>query len=213
MTHNIRPTKKITMKLFIFSLLFFGLSIFKTNAQEPNIFSNPDNIVEFLDGKTFTVPNYGIIKFEYNKSDTKRQKEFRIKDGADDEIADLIFDVQIKRNDSKRKDKAGYKIELQIDLNELDNRSTATSSPSSATGEYVQYFALMRNVIYPIKNFPYMFHLFADGDLYYEKFDYKKVSFADFKNDYLSAKDKLGGMFFNEKYVTKSYIKCIPVNR
>jgi hypothetical protein len=200
------------MRFFISTLFLIGFSFNYAGAQEPNIFSKPDNIVEYLDGKTFTVPNYGIIKFEYNKSDTKRLKESRIKDGADDEIADLVFDVQIKRNDSKRKDKAGYKIELKIDLNDADNGSTAASSPYAPYGEYVQYFALMRNVIYPIKNFPYMFHLFADGDLYYVKSDYKKMSFAEFKNGLISAKDNLSGLGF-ENYASRTFIKCTPVNK
>jgi hypothetical protein len=58
-----------------------------------------------------------------------------------------------------------------------------------------------------------MFQLFADGDLYYVKIDYKKMSFNEFKNNVITTKENASGLAFFEKYGTRSYIKCTPVDK
>jgi hypothetical protein len=149
-----------------------------------------------------------MIKFEYNKSDTKRMKESRIKDGADDEMADLIFDVSIKRNQSRRRDKTGYKIEINVNLKDPENLD---SDPNEG---YMNSFMLARNVIYPIKGFPSIFNLFADGDLYYMKVRYKKMPFNEFKNNIINGnKFSYKSSNIGTDNATINYIKCPPATR
>jgi hypothetical protein len=193
---------------FCFTILIVFVFSFNVSAQSPNIFSSPESIVDFLDGKTYIIPDYGMIKFEYNKSDTKRMKESRIKDGADDEMADLIFDVSIKRNQSRRRDKTGYKIEINVNLKDPENLD---SDPNEG---YMNSFMLARNVIYPIKGFPSIFNLFADGDLYYMKVRYKKMPFNEFKNNIINGnKFSYKSSNIGTDNATINYIKCPPATR
>ena len=57
---------KSTFILLIISLIV-PLNSF---SQRINIFSDPNNLKEFLDKKTYIVPNYGEIRFDFdNKED------------------------------------------------------------------------------------------------------------------------------------------------
>lgn len=190
---------------FVIQTLFY----YDSFSQVPNIFESPSILKDFLDRKTFNVPEYGTIRFDFNNSDTKRMRDAREKDGADDEVVDLIFDVTIKRNEARRKDKSGYKIELKIDLRDP---SSTVADPAS---DYINYFMLARNIIYPIKGFPSNYYLFADGDLYFSKVLWKKIPFNDYKSIMTSTK-KGSLVFLNmndsfREYVTTSFIKCTPV--
>jgi hypothetical protein len=187
----------------IFIYIFLSLSGY---TQTQNLFSDPEKIKDFLDGKTYTIPNYGTITFEYNNSDTRKMRESRIKDGADDEMFDLTFNVSIKRNKSKRREKGGYKIELKIDSNEY---LEGEQNPSK---KYIQSFYLMRNIIYPIKDFPYYYTLFADGDLYYVETKYKDISLNEYKAALVSGEVNPFAFFAdaNNRFSSSRYIKCLP---
>ncbi len=201
-TFKLKPIIIIT----ILSILF----IFSSNeiySQSTNLFTNPDLIKKVLDGKSYEVPGYGIITFEYSNSETRKMKEVRMKDGADDEVTDLIFDVNIKRNKAKRKDKVGYKIEMQIDSHDYDNEE------KDPTKLYSHSFYLMRNIIYPIKDFPASYILFADGDLYYNQTKFKNISLNEYKNLVISTNSNTMANFWNikESVSTSKYIRCIPL--
>jgi hypothetical protein len=201
-------SKNLNSAILKFTLLFllFFISL-RLDAQTPNIFSSPDAIKNYLDGKTYIIPEYGIIKFEFNNSDTKKMRESRIKDGADDELVDLIFDVSIKRNQSKKRDKTGYKIEMKINLSDED------SDDGDPTESYFNYFFLARNVIYPIKKFPAFYYLFADGDLYYIKMNYKKMPFSEFKENLINKKNVFQLSSVENDYRTSSFVKCISISK
>ena len=198
--------KQLFKLLFLFAILTLTL-VKNSFSQTPNIFSDPKLIKEFLDGKTYLIPNYGTITLEFNNSETRRMKEVREKDGADDEVYDLTFNVAIKRNKAKKKDKGDYKIELKIDTNEY---LQGEQDPSK---KYLNSFTLTRNVLYPIKDFPYNYTLFADGDLYYTEIKYKEVCFNDYKSAIVSGEINPFAFFadFNKRYSTSKYVKCLPV--
>ena len=191
--------------LVLIILLIFPLNSF---SQRMNIFKDPNSLKEFLDQKTYIVPNYGEIRFDFNNKDTKIMSEKRIKDGADDEVVDLIFDVSIKRNEVGKKDKFDYKVEISVNP---DNSQLINNDPS---GRFVNSFMLARNIVYPIKDFPSIFSLFADGDLYFHETSWEPISFEVYKS--LFTKTTKGARFgyiaptgvFDE-YINTSYIKCI----
>ena len=194
---------KSTFILLIISLIV-PLNSF---SQRINIFSDPNNLKEFLDKKTYIVPNYGEIRFDFDNKETKDWAERRIKDGADDEVVDLVFDVSIKRNQVRKKDKYDYEVTIRVNP---DNSQLLTNDDPSE--KFVNSFLLARNIIYPIKDFPSYFALFADGDLYFQETSWEPISFEFFKSVY--TKPTKGGSFmltnpFNE-YINTSYIKCTP---
>ncbi len=188
-------------------ILFLALFIHsKSISQVPNIFESPSTLKDFLDKKTYIVPEYGVIRFDFNNGDTKKMRESREKDGADDEIVDLVFDVSIKRNQARRKEKTGYKIEIKIDLRDPD---VVDGNPAS---EYVNTFLLARNIIYPVKGFPAYYILFADGDLYFSKVNWKKIPFGEFKSVVTAPRKgdwSYGIQSVDKEYATTTYIKCI----
>lgn len=192
----------------IASLIILLLFTFKASfGQSPNVFESPNMLKEFLDKKTYIVPEYGTIRFDFNNSDTKRMRDSRERDGADDEVVDLIFDVTIKKNQSRRKEKTGYKIEMRIDLRDPE------STESNPTSEFVNSFLLARNVVYPIKGFPAYYHLFADGELYFSKVSWKSVPFSEYKSIVTMTRKgdlKYGLQSIDKDYATTTYIKCIP---
>jgi hypothetical protein len=196
--------KKMRIPCMIVLMLF----VFKASfGQSPNVFESPNVLKDFLDKKTYIVPEYGTIRFDFNNSDTKKMRDSRERDGADDEVVDLIFDVTIKKNQSRRKEKTGYKIEMKIDLRDPEN---ADSNPSS---EYVNSFLLARNVIYPIKGFPAYYHLFADGELYFSKVNWKNIPFSEYKSIVTMTRKgdfKYGLQSLDKEYATTTYIQCIP---
>jgi len=185
------------MMLFIFKASF---------SQSPNIFESTNTLKNFLDRRVYIVPEYGTIRFDFNSGDTRRMRESREKDGADDEVVDLIFDITVKKNQSRRKEKIGYKVELKIDLRDPE---VVELDPTS---EYVHSFFLARNIIYPIKGFPAYYYLFADGDLYFSKVNWKNIPFGEFKA--IATKTRQGGGYalsgmVDKDYATTTYIKCI----
>lgn len=201
---------KIQRHLFIIILLIFKISA--SLGQSPNIFESPEILKDFLDKKTYIVPEYGTIRFDLNKSETKKMRELREKDHADDEVADLIFDATIKRNQSRRKDKIGYRIEIKIVLTDPEDMERNVSD-NGQMPEYVQEFQLARNILYFIKDFPVFYQLFADGELYFAKIKYKKLpTFSEYKSLVTMPINgpciKLKGIM--QDYATTTYVKCMP---
>ena len=194
--------KKIT---FLSILMLF---IFKASfCQSPNIYESTNALKDFLDKRSYIVPDYGTIRFDFNNADTKKMRDSRERDGADDEVVDLIFDITIQKKQSRRKEKTGYKVEMRIDLRDPE---IVELNPTS---EYVHTFLLARNVIYPIKGFPAVYYLFADGDLYFSKVNWKNIPFSEYKSIFTKPKQgdgKYGTPLFDKEYATTTYIKCLP---
>ncbi len=144
-------------------------------AQGTNIFETKESVKSFLDGRTYIIPDYGTMRFEYNSNETKKWKERREKDQSDDEVLDVVFDLTIKRNAAKRKDKTDYQVTMKINLEDPQGQDY------NPTESYANSFTVRRGEIYFIKDFPFMYILFADGDLYYQKVSYPKISFQEYK--------------------------------
>lgn len=197
------------MKSTFIILIILLIAPLDSFSQRINIFSDPNSLKEFLDKKTYIVPNYGEIRFDFDNKETKDWAERRIKDGADDEVLDLVFDVSIKRNQVRKKDKFDYEVTIRVNP---DNSQLINNDP---TERFVNSFMLARNIVYPIKDFPSIFSLFADGDLYFHETSWDSISFEFFKSLYIKpAKGARFGSFiptdvFND-YINTSYIKCIP---
>jgi hypothetical protein len=194
-------------KLIFATTIFLQIVLNSVYSQTNNLFSDPKLLKEFLDGKTYIIPNHGTITFEFDNSETRRMRDVRTKDGADDEVIDIIFDVKIKRNNSKRRVKGDYKVELKIDTNEY------LEGEQDPRKKYLNTFSLMRNIIYIIKDFPSYYTLFADGDLYYTETKFKNVSLSEFKSTMITGEVNPFAFFgdLNNKYSSSRYIKCVPV--
>lgn len=170
--------KKTTTKRSVIIFLLTIISIHSI-AQSRNIFESKESVKNFLDGKKYLVPEYGSLKFDYNSRETKKWAELREKDKTDDEKIDVVFDISVKRNAAKKKDRGDYQVSLQIDLSDPEGQNY------SPVLSYANSFFLLRSVIYPIKDFPSVYILFADGDLYFEKSTYQNISFQDYKSNVL----------------------------
>jgi hypothetical protein len=187
---------------FIFSVLFALIS-FSCYSQENNIFSSSESLRAFLDEKTYSVTGYGSITFNYNSSLTKSWKEKREKDKSDDEQLDVVFDLSIKRNLAKKKDKADYQILLRVDLSDPQGQDY------NPILSYSNVFLVTRNVIYPIKDFPSVYILFADGDLYFEKTIYKQVALKDYKTSVLLNTKPIAFNSPVNLFASTKYVKCV----
>lgn len=144
-------------------------------SQSSNLFSDPEAAKTFFDGKVYEVPNYGTLTFSLNKSLTKDEAERSMRERSYDEQVKLVFDVSVKRNNVKKKDKGDYNVYMIIYISEKDDPD---ADPNQG---YSMDFTLKRQIIYPIKGFPSQYTVFADGDLYYQKFEYKKYTFQEYK--------------------------------
>jgi hypothetical protein len=188
------------MKL-IFTFLFSLIS-FVSFSQEKNIFSSTESLKTFLDNKTYSVPGYGTISFNYNTIETKFWKEKREKDKSDDEQIDVVFDVSVKRNSAKKKEKTDYQILLRVDLSDPEGQDY------NPILSYSNVFLIARSTIYPIKDFPSVYILFADGELYFEKTIYKQVSLKDYKASVLLNTKPIGFIGTTNLFSNTKYIKC-----
>ena len=171
-----KPNHLSSVKQFVFYcclvLLIMPLSI---NSQSENLFNDPEATKDFFNGKVYEVPNFGTLTFKYNKAATKAAAERHEKSNAADEVVDLVFDIAIKRNNKKKKDKGDYRVEIRINLDEKEDINT---NPNK---DLCFEFSILRESIYPIKGFPDNYVMFSDGDLYFRKFDYKKYSLKEYK--------------------------------
>jgi hypothetical protein len=168
------------MRILIFTMLYFSVNSF---GQSNNLFNNPEAAKTFFDGKIYEVPSYGTLTFSLNKALTKLEADKRVKDGSYDELVDLVFDVSVKRNNVKKKDKGDYKVSMTIYLTEEDDPD---ADPNKG---YSMDFTLSRQIIYPIKGFPSQYTVFADGDLFFWKYEYKKYTFEEYKRIKLEKKN------------------------
>jgi hypothetical protein len=67
--------------------------------------------------------------------------------------------------------------------------------------------------IYPIKGFPAYYHLFADGELYFSKVNWKNIPFSEYKSIVTMTRKgdfKYGLQSLDKEYATTTYIQCIP---
>jgi hypothetical protein len=196
------------MKYFFIFFTFFSLSL---SAQ--SIIIDPDNqeetLIKYLDGKSFNVPEYGIISFELNRKQLKEFKEKRKVNNEDGEDVELEFSVDIKRDTEKKKDRQDYSGMVRFYARN-DDQNTSLSSPNAS--KYMYRIFIARHLIYPIKNFPSHFTLLADGELYFDKYNWKKMTFIEYKNEFLkpsTIKDISG----NSDFIGTSQVKCNLINK
>ena len=173
------------MKIFLFIALLSSVCAF---GQGNNLFNNPEEAKTFFDGKIYEIPSYGTLTFSLNKAVTKLEADKSIKDGSYDEQVRLVFDVAVKRNNVKKKDKGDYKVMMTIYITDDDDPDT---DPNKG---YSMDFVLQRQIIYPIKGFPSQYTVFSDGDLYYWKYEYKKYTFEEYKKIKLEKLNTLSEM-------------------
>ena len=195
MTNKIHNTFKIT-RLFCLLLIYSSGYNSRLIGQIENVFKDPEATKALLHDREYEIPNYGTVKFKINKAQTKYWEEAHQKDGSSDEVVEITFDAVIKRSNSKKRDKGDYRADIRLNLDEGED---VCVNPNKY---YTMDFTIMREIIYPVKGFPYMFTLFADGDLYYWKFDYKKYSFEEYKSK------KLADQNFLDKEMRYSLVKC-----
>jgi hypothetical protein len=181
------------MKNLIF--VFFALCGVTVFGQSEGLFNNPEAAEAFFNGRVYEVPGYGTITFRLNKLATRNDAERRERDGSSDEMVDLIFDVAVKRKDARRKDKGDYMVDVVIYLSE---NGDPDMDPNKG---YVMDFSLVRNIVYPIKGFPSQFFVFSDGDLYFQKYNYKQYSFEEYKKIILQQENRI-------KDVKIEYVRC-----
>lgn len=88
------------------------------------------------------------------------------------------------------------------------------SQSTYSENNVVNSFFLARNVIYPIKGFPAYYYLFADGELYFSKINWKSITFGEYKSAVIKPREgnfTYGvGFGLDKEYATTTYIKCIP---
>ncbi len=187
----------------ILSFCFILIS-FVSFGQSDDLFRDPERAKEFFDGRKYEVPGYGTLTLTLNKAQTNREADKRKEMKADDEEVELVFDVTVKRLNAKKKDKGDYKVNILIYLTEKDDPDTDPNR-----GMYVD-FSLMRQIIFPIKGFPSLYTIFADGDLYFWKLTYKKYSLADFKRIKLQTVDSSSAQDIEKVYTKCEYVRCPP---
>ena len=127
----------------------------------------------------------------------------------------LVFDVSVKRNDAKRKDKNDYLIEIEIPSTEYDD-----IDPNSTYSKSFQIYSGKNSssAFFPITGFPSNYHLFADGELYYGKKSYKKMPFLEYKKNILNdinhiyPKKSIDYIYTTQNF-TVTYSKCIEMRK
>ncbi len=176
-------------------LVFFTFLGFAAFGQVGGLFNNPRAAEEFFNGRVYEVPEFGTITFKLNKTATRNSVEGRERDGSADEIVDLVFDVAVKRKDARKKDKGDYMVNIKIYLSENGDPDT---DPNKG---FAMDFSLVRNIVYPIKGFPSLYTVFADGDMYYQKYTYKQYSLEEYKNIILKLENR-------NKDLKVEYVRC-----
>jgi len=176
------------MRKIVVLFLLVSSAVF---SQNTSLFSNPEAAKSFFEGKIYEVPGYGTLTFTLNKSATKIEAEKSMNDQSYDEQVKLVFDVSVKRNNVKKKDKGDYTVYMTIYLSDKDDPDT---DPNMG---YAMDFILKRQVIYPIKGFPAFYTIFSDGDLYYQKWIYEKYTFEEYKEIRLKKMDVFANLQIN----------------
>jgi hypothetical protein len=158
MTNKILSARHLS-RLFSLLLIYFAGYNSRLIGQIENVFKDPEATKALLHDREYEIPNYGTVKFKINKAQTKYWEEAHQKDGSSDEVVEITFDAIVKRSNSKKRDKGDYRADIRIKLDESED---VCVDPNK---HYAMDFSIMREIIYPVKGFPYMFTLFADGDL------------------------------------------------
>ena len=158
MTNKILSARHLG-RLFSLLLIYFVGYNSRLIGQIENVFKDPEATKALLHDREYEIPNYGTVKFKINKAQTKYWEEAHQKDGSSDEVVEITFDAIVKRSNSKKRDKGDYRADIRIKLDESED---VCVDPNK---HYAMDFSIMREIIYPVKGFPYMFTLFADGDL------------------------------------------------
>jgi hypothetical protein len=190
-----------TVRHIITFVCLFGALI--SHAQQ-SIFANGEAIRDYLDGRIYRVNGYGIIAFSYNRRATEERKESYGRRNAGDEREEVIFDVIVKRDNVRRKDKTDYQVRCTVDLYDADD---PFADPNRG---HVLAFTLAREVIFPIQNFPSSYLLFADGDLYYTIPKYRRLTVGEYKEEVLRKRETGSGFI---GYEGLEYVRCEPVVR
>jgi len=141
--------------------------------------SSLNSIQELLDGKVYSVPEYGLIKFGFNNKDYKVENEKLINSAScsADPVKYATFDVNVKKLDRKRYDNIDYKLKIEFPL----NGEYKFKDPNQI------YYSGFRFI--EISEFPCSFLILASGQLFYEKTKYRKLSFTEVRNRLIGSND------------------------
>ena len=75
----------------------------------------------------------------------------------------------------------------------------------SPNEKYWATFTISREAIYQVKDFPSLYVIFADGDIYFQDWQWTSYSFQEAKERYLS------GQTMDEESLNIQYKKCIRI--
>lgn len=165
-------------------------------------FTGRDQIIDMLDGVQYDVPGFGTIEFEYSKKSDNRQS---LIDGYQwDEKQKVPFLIRVKRSQEKKFERDDYFAWLEMpSYFESETGRTNYESPNE---KYWATFTISRDAIYQIKDFPSLYVIFADGDLYYQDWQWTEYSFAEAKDRYLN-KD-----IADEESLDIEYKRCFRID-
>ncbi len=188
----------ILFRLQLLSLILF-LTPFVCEAQE---FTGRQYIIDMIDEVSYEVPGFGTIKFEYSKRSDDSQNW---RGGSQfDEAQKVPFHVRVKRENEKRWERDDYFA--WFEMPSYLERETGRENYESPNERYWATFTISRDAIYQIKDFPSIYVIFADGDMYYQDWNWTTYSFEEAKARYLKMKT------MDKDSVDISYKKCNRIN-
>lgn len=168
-------------------------------AQE---FTGRQQIIDMIDDVSYEVPGFGVIKFEYSKRSDDNNS---LRNGYQlDEAQSVPFRVRVKRDNAKKWERDDYFA--WFEMPSYLERETGRANYESPNERYWASFTISRDAIYQIKDFPSLYVIFADGDIYYQEWNWTSYSFEEAKARYLEMKT------MDEETVTISFKKCNRVN-
>lgn len=184
---------------FLWLHIMFLLTPIYGAAQE---FTGREHIIDMIDEASYEVPGFGVIKFEYSK---KSDDNYNMRNGFQfDEAQKVPFRVRVKRENAKKWERDDYFA--WFEMPSYLERETGRANYESPNERYWATFTISRDAIYQIKDFPSLYVIFADSDLYYQDWNWTSYSFEEAKARYLEMK------IMDENSVTISYKKCNRVN-
>lgn len=165
---------------FMIRLLFVGwlVGVAAAESAHGQEFENTAQLIEMMDGAQFEVPGYGVIEFNH-----VRQID-RTSLANPDEKQNVTFSTKIRRLEEKKWERTDYFSRFEVpswmgdEVGRID-----TDSPDS---KYYLNFSINREVIYQIHDFPSIYVLFADGEVYFRNYIFSEHSFSEAKSLLLS---------------------------
>ena len=175
--------------------------LFVSGISFSQSFTGRDHIIEILDGVEYEVPGFGVIEFEYSKKSDNNQS---MRNGSQwGEKQKVPFYIRIKRLNEKKWSRDDYFAWLEMP-SDYDNEF-GRANYESPNEKYWATFTISREAIYQVKDFPSLYVIFADGDIYFQDWQWTSYSFQEAKERYLS------GQTMDEESLNIQYKKCIRI--